>query len=75
MNNQKPAFAFPGGYPMYYLDLTNSTLCAPCASEEEGETFSGINWEDDHMYCDECNTHIESAYGDPEDDTDEGDTI
>lgn len=63
-----PAFAFPGGYPMYYVLSDCSCLCPDCMNEVEadldGVYISGvdINWEDGALYCDDCGTRIESAY-------------
>jgi len=56
------AYAFPGGYPIFYLDDTNNVLCANCASQEEKIPIGGINWES-LCYCDECGEEIGSAYG------------
>ena len=65
-----PAYAWPGGYPIYYLDAENCLLCPDCASREEEYTEEtvayGINWEDNYAYCEDCNKHIESAYGEEE---------
>lgn len=69
-----PAFAWPGGYPIYYLDSDNSVLCAKCATEclkpDTNDNMKPIAcdvyYEGPTMQCDECNADIESAYGDPE---------
>ena len=29
-----PAYAWPGGYPFYYLDANNDVLCPACACEQ-----------------------------------------
>lgn len=68
-DGELPAYAWPGGYPVYYLDRENSVLCPKCANksdnEEEVPQFrpmaSGINWEDTDLTCDNCNERIESA--------------
>lgn len=68
------AYAWPGGYPLYYLTADNGVLCPDCASLPEctwdsGEdeqwdiVAAGGNWEDDSLYCDHCGKQIESAYG------------
>jgi hypothetical protein len=66
-----PAFAFPGGYPIYYLDGENSVLCPDCANASDRDpkecpqfrpVTGEVNWEDAHLHCDNCNTRIESAY-------------
>ena len=74
-NGKLPAFAWPGGYPLLYLDRDNSTLCADCATKslndpDELPQFKpqayDIYYEGPVTYCDQCNAEIESAYGDPE---------
>lgn len=61
-----PHTAWPGGYPMYYVDDKNCVLCPDCANKD-GYGFEivayDINWEDENLYCDDCNEKIESAYG------------
>ena len=67
-----PAYAWPGGYPMFYLDKGNNVLCPECANknDEHNEPLVeyDVNWEDENLSCDHCSKHIPSAYGD---DTDE----
>jgi hypothetical protein len=67
-----PAYAWPGGYPLYYLAKDNGVLCPKCANEftpdrdndEQLEPVAyDVNWEDDSLYCEHCNARIESAYG------------
>lgn len=74
-NGKLPAFAWPGGYPLLYLDRDNSTLCAECATKslndpDELPQFRpiayDIYYEGPVTHCDQCNAEIESAYGDPE---------
>ena len=66
-------YCWPGGYPLYYLAKSNNVLCPPCAAEEEenakdpdhwseGVAACGVNYEDPHLYCEECSARIESAY-------------
>lgn len=31
-----PAYAWPGGYPMFYVTADNSVLCPACANKENG---------------------------------------
>jgi len=64
-----PAHAFPGGYPLYYLDDENCTLCPDCATKDRLDEFNtvtewSINEEDDTLFCEECNKRIENAWGD-----------
>ena len=65
-----PTFAWPGGYPIYYLDDENNTLCPKCANKNEGfgplVEAGDVNWEDSNMTCDQCNQRIESAYAEDE---------
>jgi hypothetical protein len=67
---QLPAYAWPGGYPLFYLDNHGSVLCADCATDTLDDEYSAelvacdINYEEPLMYCDQCDKHIEPAYGD-----------
>lgn len=77
-------YAWPGGYPVFYLTRDNSVLCPGCVQEEiddeDGEVCdpesSGYvvahdaNWENPHLYCDECGGRIESAYAEDDDTND-----
>ena len=38
-----PAYAWPGGYPMLYLDGHNEVLCATCATMEADKEDPGNN--------------------------------
>lgn len=63
-----PSYAWPGGYPLYYIDDSHYELCPHCAQkakEDEQITITSwaVNWEDEDLYCEECNERIESAYG------------
>ncbi len=71
VNGQLPSYAWPGGYPIFYLAKDNGVLCPKCAnqytpdrdSESQLEPVAyGINWEDATLYCEHCNVRIESAY-------------
>lgn len=63
-----PSFAWPGGYPLFYLDAESNILCPDCANENDEYSAPIVahdaNWEDDSLYCDHCNKRIESAYND-----------
>lgn len=74
-------FAWPGGYPLYYLVADGETLCPSCVNKElklvVDATIDGNdkqwevvgrepNWEDASMYCVHCNQRIESAYAEDE---------
>lgn len=63
------------GYLLIYIDYDSNVLCNECAQKgiDEGgldpDAIQGqINWEGPSMYCDGCNTELESAYGDPSED-------
>lgn len=65
--NSLPAYAWPGGYPIYYVTSYNNIVCPECANkmikdEYEDITDYDINWEDNKMFC-EGGCKIESAYG------------
>lgn len=74
-----PAFAWPGGYPLYYLFRDGGVCCPTCANDNVdqiawervnshgGWALAGVeaNYEDDHLNCDHCGCRIESAYGEP----------
>jgi hypothetical protein len=60
-----PAWAWPGGYPLYYLDNENNILCPKCANKEDMSTeplFVEVNYEDTELYCDDCSQRIVCAY-------------
>ncbi len=71
-----PAWAWPGGYPVYYLCADNGVMCPKCANDNaELDDVDDpqwhligqdINWEDPDLYCDNCNERIQSAYAEPE---------
>ena len=74
-------YAWPGGYPLVMVTSDGGALCSDCAHAEWplicAESFDntncgfrtsgvGANYENDNLYCDHCNAHIPSAYGDSE---------
>lgn len=76
-NGQLESYAWPGGYPLYYLTKDCGTLCPKCCNENLELLFDpndpqwflvavGVNWEDTSLFCDHCSHRIESAYGDDE---------
>lgn len=78
-NGQLPAFAWPGGYPLFYLTADNAVLCPDCANGKNGSDASeadedtqwrlvacNILWEGEPEICEHCNAEIKSAYGIPE---------
>lgn len=72
------AYAWPGGYPIFYVTTDCAAICATCANSGEFTTDENadadgfqlsaaeVNWEDPHLICDHCNDRIESAYAEPE---------
>lgn len=63
-----------GSYTILFTDDYSSVYCADCARQEYfsgNEVTCGTYDEGPTLYCDNCNTPIESSYGDPEDDTKE----
>jgi hypothetical protein len=65
-NEPLPKYAWPGGYPLYYVDGEGNVLCAPCASRDAEPSQTAIdydiNWEDPELTCDDCGAAIECAY-------------
>jgi len=73
-----PAYAWPGGYPVFYLCDDGGTLCPDCVNDPANPVHedapadgwrlvdNDVNWEDEHLHCDHCNARIPSAYGDGE---------
>lgn len=73
--NRKPldAYAWPGGYPILYLDGGNDILCAVCATKAAADEDPKmrpcawqIHYEGESEFCADCNVEIESAYGNPD---------
>lgn len=74
LRREWPAYAWPGGYPLYYVTEDSGVLCPKCANEHLQLTLDGdgdagwkivaqvINYEDPELHCDHCNVRIESAY-------------
>lgn len=73
------AFAWPGGYPLFFLTSDSAALCFSCVRKEWRQVVwdkihkcstgwnieaCTVNWEDAELTCDHCSKHIESAYAD-----------
>lgn len=64
-----PAFTSVGSYPLVYLTVKDTVLCAGCAAEETDEPLAcaDVHWEGEPLECegdsDKCRGPIESAYG------------
>ena len=79
-----PGFAWPGGYPFFYITQDNGALCRFCANGGRGSeatteatedadpqwliVASDINYEDPVLLCDHCQRRIESAYAEDHED-------
>jgi len=53
-----PAYAFPGGYPLFYIDGLACISCPDCANTAIEEQLAGELWDD----CDlpvACETYLE----------------
>jgi len=72
-------YAWPGGYPLYFVCDDGGSLCCRCANKERRNILESIahhardgwrvvgmdiNYEDNMLYCDHCSDRIESAYAD-----------
>ena len=76
-SGQVQSYAFPGGYPLFYLAADGGVLCPSCVNENLALTNdpddkqwhivgADCNLEDDSLTCDHCSKRIESAYGEDE---------
>lgn len=85
-SGKRSAYAWPGGYPLFYVCKDGGVLCPACANLPESLTATATdpdwfvtgcdaNYEDDSLSCDHCSSPIESAYGPDDDDTDEPEGI
>jgi hypothetical protein len=69
-------YAWPGGYPIFYITGDGGALCPQCVEENlrlcasDEKQWKVIaheaNWEDPSLYCDHCGRRIESAYAEEE---------
>jgi hypothetical protein len=74
---ERGAYAWPGGYPTYYVcqdggvlsfDAAHENKDLICEAMKEGfeaewiVVAQAINWEDGNLICDHSNKRIESAY-------------
>ena len=73
-NGKLPSCAWPGGYPILYQDKHGSDLCPDCANRDVDDSQACVGWfihyEGAPVTCDDCGEMIESAYGDPAEETD-----
>jgi hypothetical protein len=74
-------YAWPGGYPCYFITSDGAALSFDAAVSERRNILSSIaskasdgwrvvalevNWEDSYLYCDHTGKVIECAYGSDE---------
>ena len=75
-------YAWPGGYPLYLVTADGAALCFSCVRQEFRNVAESIrsntprdgwyveaqdiNYENPGLFCDHCNSRIESAYAEPE---------
>jgi hypothetical protein len=67
-NNQVETYAWPGGYPLFYM-VQGDVLCPKCVNDNpDNDSFNpdavDVNYEDTELYCCNCNEQIEAAYRD-----------
>lgn len=76
------AYAWPGGYPLYFVTSDGAALSFEAVRAEwrnvvdahlRNNTRGGwhlaavdVNYEDNELYCDHTSKRIESAYAEPE---------
>lgn len=78
-DGQLATYAWPGGYPLYYIAQDGGILCPDDARKAEREGLAGdpdapqwnivaaeANWEDAFLFCDHCHARIPSAYAEDE---------
>lgn len=76
-SGQVQSYAWPGGYPIFFLCEDGGVLCPDCVNENRELIDSAdssdkqwcivaveINYENELLYCDNCSKHVDSAYGD-----------
>jgi hypothetical protein len=65
-----PEVSFPGSYPIFYVTKSSDALCGKCATEESDHIeIHDCHMEGPPIICQRCHEEIESAYGDPENET------
>lgn len=74
-------YAWPGGYPLFFITSDAGCLCHDCGKKNRGSIVDAIeeglndgwrvvaqdvNWEDPELICDGCGDRIQSAYAEDE---------
>jgi hypothetical protein len=77
LRSSPSGFAWPGGYPMFWITREGDALCWSCVRKEWRQVVwdflrnastgwrveaCDINYEDPELCCSHCNERIESAY-------------
>lgn len=68
-NGKLVSYAWPGGYPVWYITKDSLTICPDCANKvdtSDPPIACDVNWEDSELFCDDCGKRIESAYAEDE---------
>ena len=57
----------PQIYNVFFVTKDCNAVCCECAKSWDQSDYNpivthGTNWEDDHLYCDNCNTKIDPEY-------------
>ena len=67
-----PAYTWPGGYPIIYIDSDGAHLCPDCINRDLSDNIfpppisAYVHYEGSPVWCDECSRAIPSAYGMPD---------
>ena len=67
-NGQLPAVSYVGLCNLIYFDNAGNVYCSDCATKRfqaSEELFYNVYDEGPALYCEDCNTAIDSNYGDP----------
>lgn len=78
VRNAETGFTSLGGYPVYTVMQDGGCLCPKCVKENRRRIYletvtyqtdpawvireSAVNWEDEHLTCDNCDEQIDPAY-------------
>lgn len=69
VGKELPKFAWPGGYPLFYVDRDGSeAVCSECVNTQNWSDKNivslAVNYEDDNLTCAHCGKKIAAAYKD-----------
>ena len=72
VTRQWPAYAWPGGYQLFYIHTDGGVICPKCANKKLLTTLDKhdsdfivaceANYEDPELHCDHCSERIPSSY-------------